>query len=653
MLTSSFRQTLFQCILLLAVAGCCCCTHSERLRPPAIAKPATVTCLSDWWCRSEIDCQGQIAAFNASAGTLSLSSPTFQSASRLGEDAYALAERLHAESDDRAVDYWARAIAWIDNAILLHPGQHCNEGCAASCSSSHGLGCGLHKHPFCRAQYVRHSAETRILTAGQSYGRFIPSSHLLVNGCHETFRIPVIHQGFAWQPADFNRLLVYEPTDAPGNICGRGVPLIVLTPGETRDDSRATLCFKSTGKSETPTQCSDENNGSFVLPGTPFAATAMISIPTMLFTDASDIAHAFDDPAQLASVVFYNPLTIDRSHGSIQIAQSPGMPLGYIQQNSQYKPLRVFLDSDSDVSEARLRFFEPYQTDKIPLVFVHGLISDPTTFIEMADAVRADHELRARYQIWAFRYPTGEPFLKSAATLRRQLAIAFSQRPYCGGRPGPSNDTEPFERAVIVGHSMGGLIAKMQITDSGDRLWRSVANVPLEQLRGPRESIKRLSDSFFFQANPQIGRVVYIATPHGGSPLASRCIGRLSGALARRSLDEETAFNELVEANPNAFVGEFGDSFPSSVELLRPGSELLQALRSLESSPAVAANSIIGDHYRLALAGRSDGVVPVDSAYVGEAESTLIVKESHTSIQNSPETQAELLRILRMHLTES
>jgi hypothetical protein len=206
---------------------------------------------------------------------------------------------------------------------------------------------------------------------------------------------------------------------------------------------------------------------------------------------------------------------------------------------------------------------------------------------------------------------------------------------------------------VIVGHSMGGLIAKMQITDSGDRLWRSIAKVPLEQLQAPREWIARINESFFFQASPEIGRVVYIATPHGGSPWASRGIGRLGGALARRPSHEEAAFNELMRANPNALVGEFGDSFPSSVDLLRPRSPLLQALASLETSPTVAVHSIVGDHCRLPFAGRSDGVVPIDSAYVGEAESTLVVNESHTSIQQSRETQTELRRILRQHLNET
>jgi triacylglycerol esterase/lipase EstA (alpha/beta hydrolase family) len=649
-LTRPLRHALLPCILLIAVAGCCC-SRPERLRPPTIAKPAVANYFGDWWGLSDNSCQGQIDAFNALVDSLSLASSTFPTASRIGEDAYALAERLHAESDERAIDYWARAIAWMDQASAHHHGCHANPECVAGDCSKQSFGCRF-KSSACRARFVRQSAETRILTTGQSYGRLSPSSHLFINGYDQVYHIPVTHQGFAWQSEDFDRLLVYEPTDAPGNVCGRGVPLIVLTRGQTANGSTSSLCSKLTVPSKPAIACNLCNEESFVFPGTPFAATAVITIPPTIFMNSGQVAHAFDQSMQSASVVFYNPLTLERQDGSARIAESPGMPLGYVQQISQYNPVRVFLNSDSDVSEARLRFFEPYQCDKIPLVFVHGLLSDPTTFIELADAVRADPELRARYQIWAFRYPTGEPFLKSAASLRRQLALAFAQSHAFGGGCISSAEAGSDSRAVIVGHSMGGLVAKMQITDSGDRLWRAVSNVPLEQLRAPSELITNISESFFFQASPQIGRVVYIATPHGGSPWASRGIGRLGGALARRPLNEEAAFNELMRANPNALAGEFGDSFPSSVDLLRPRSTLLQALASLESSPAVAVHSIVGDHCRLLLAGRSDGVVPIESALVREAESTLVVNESHTSIQQSRETQAELRKILKLHLSE-
>jgi pimeloyl-ACP methyl ester carboxylesterase len=635
----SSRETLLWCTLLFAFAGCCC-PRSRDLAPPVIAKPTLAHRLNGWWHGATGDLDSAVREFHAATSIASLHPGNPEVAAALSENAYAVADSMHRSGDDRAVDYWARTIAWADEAIHLRS-INCPE-----------VNCNL-LGPSSRLSWLRRSAETSIFLHAQPYGRLVPSSYLLINGQDHPVYVPITRHGFVWQASDFDRLLVYEPNEAPGNLCGHGVPLVILSPSEPFDDSTTSLCSRIFGAEATPSRSSPEQEFAFVQPGTPFAATGVTCFPISMFTDVSPVVQANDDSFQGPSVDFYNPLTLPAENDRSRIAQSPAMPLAFIRQNSPYNPLRVFLNGDAGVNEARLRFFEPFQPDKIPLVFVHGLISDPTTFIEMADAIRADAELRTRYQIWAFRYPTGEPFLKSAATLRRQLAAAFALRYQCDDQDHVTTAFDAGERAVLVGHSMGGLIAKMQITDSSDRLWRSVANVPFEQLRGPPDRLAKLQQSFFFTANPNIGRVVYIATPHRGSPWASRCIGRLGGLLARQRLPDEQAYNELVALNPNAFSGELGDSFPSSVELLRPSSRLLQSLAALQSSPHTTTHSIIGDHCRLPLAGRSDGVVPIDNAHVPDAESTAIVDASHTSIQHSIDAQQELLRILREHLATS
>ena len=64
---------------------------------------------------------------------------------------------------------------------------------------------------------------------------------------------------------------------------------------------------------------------------------------------------------------------------------------------------------------------EPYQPGKVPLVFVHGLLSEPLTWADLANELRALPEIVNHYQIWTFLFATIEPFLTSAATLRHQL----------------------------------------------------------------------------------------------------------------------------------------------------------------------------------------------------------------------------------------
>jgi hypothetical protein len=620
-----FVEMLCPLIVLVAITGCCC-APADRLQLPSIATPATSGCWYDWMIGSDRSGQCSIDDFEV-ASFQAFIEPTAPSSAALSERAYALAERLHTDGDQRAVDYWARTIAWVDEARRRSGDSSCR--------------CNVG-----RLEQLRDSATIRILSCGQSYGRLDPSSQLLIHGSGSTLRIPVTHQGFAWQPTDFHRLLVFQPpAGTMGNVCGQGVPLIVLTADTSSRPSTGSSCDGSYAA-----DCAATGTDSFLDPRIPFAATALIQLPLTLLQEPAD---SDDDPSREtegASVVLVNPLTIDPVAGCDRIAQSPAMPLLYARQASEFNPLVAFVNGDNGIDRPELIFLEPYQADKIPLIVVHGLISNPATFLEMADAVRADPWLRSRYQIWVFRYPTGDNFLESAAVLREQLVRAFAshdQRALGNETTDGNPRTQP---AVIVGHSMGGLLSKLQVIDSEDQLWRSIANVPLHQLQGSPDVIANLEKSFFFQANPHIGRVVYIATPHQGSPWASRGIGRVAAALAGNRQRDERDYLEITRHNPTAFSGDFSDSSPSSVDLLRPNSQLLQSLASITPAPDVIVNSIIGEHCRLPRAGPSDGVVPVTSAFRLEAETTTIVGATHTSILKSREAQQALLEILRSHL---
>src|SRR4029077_13677810 len=61
-----------------------------------------------------------------------------------------------------------------------------------------------------------------------------------------------------------------------------------------------------------------------------------------------------------------------------------------------------------------LYFLQPYDPDRIPLVFVHGLISTPFDWVKTINGLQADPEIRKHYQFWVFAYPTGNPVLYSA-----------------------------------------------------------------------------------------------------------------------------------------------------------------------------------------------------------------------------------------------
>ncbi|TWT79017.1 Alpha/beta hydrolase family protein [Planctomycetes bacterium CA13] len=616
-------ETLFA-VLLVTATGCCC-GSIPRMTPAMVVAPIQAYSLEDWCTAALPNVEAKIANLEEDRCQMEIQ-PTAGNVTRLAEASYAIGEQLHALNDDRAVDYWARTIAFEDFAATLRKRDHDDV------------------ENVLRSIQVHRSATIRILSTAEKYGRLDPTAVLYVNGLMESTVVPVHHNGFVWDASQFQDIEVFEPpqewtglapsgTEAAGNVDGYGIPVVVLTDKvENIEDGRPT------------------RTDSFVLPRSEFAATALVYFPITLF---SDVATESLGPA---SVVFVNPLMVapkPRDDGSIAnagipMAQSPAMALAYSRQESKYSPISAFLYGDNGIDEAGLWFLEPYQQDKIPLIFVHGLLSDPNTFVAMANAVRADHRLRTRYQIWAYRYPTGEEFLRSAATLREDLAIAFAQSTAVNS----TNECHAPSNAVIVGHSMGGLVAKLQVIDSDDSLWRSVSNVPIEQINAPKETIDELRRAFYFQSNPHIGRIVYVATPHQGSPWASACVGRLGAKLARRQQPQLKEFEQLVANNPDAFSEKIAESLPTSLDFLRPTSRLIQSLSMIAPAPHAKTNSLIGNRCYLPFLEPSDSVVPVTSALREQDETTTLINATHTGIQTSRVAHGELVRILKLHLDE-
>src|ERR1043165_6623254 len=88
-----------------------------------------------------------------------------------------------------------------------------------------------------------------------------------------------------------------------------------------------------------------------------------------------------------------------------------------------------------------------------------------------------------------------------------------------------------FSRMVLIGHSMGGLVAQLQVTYSGDRIWQAAATQPFNTIITDPATRADLAAAFFFQPSQDVSRVIYIATPHRGASAASRAMGQISSAL--------------------------------------------------------------------------------------------------------------------------
>ena len=166
---------------------------------------------------------------------------------------------------------------------------------------------------------------------------------------------------------------------------------------------------------------------------------------------------------------------------------------------------------------AGLTMLQPYDPERIPVVFVHGLISEPGMWRDTIDAVESDPVLRGRFQFWAFGYPTGDPISISALQFRESLAGVYRLYPQT-------------KDMVLISHSLGGLLSKMQTISTGRAAWDGVFGSDADRLYAkvpPDNPVKR---ALIFDANPRVKRVVFICVPHRGSPWPTTASARSASA---------------------------------------------------------------------------------------------------------------------------
>ena len=290
-----------------------------------------------------------------------------------------------------------------------------------------------------------------------------------------------------------------------------------------------------------------------------------------------------------------------------------------------------------------LSLVHPHVRGKIPVVLIHGLWSSPRLWASMIEALQADPILRENYQLWTFGYRTSEPILYSASLLRRSLVHARAQYDPDGSDPA-------FDRMVLIGHSLGGLLAKVMAQHSGSHLWETVSTQPADRLDGPAQARASLRQAFFFKPLPGVRRIIFIATPHRGSRLDRGAIHALGSRLIRHGDSLQRAYETLLASNgPDFFLNTFRTGLPSSVDQLTWGHPRLLALCDLGIDPGVSYHSIIADRRDPPREGGTDGVVPYASAHLDGAASEFLVHSGHLCLAH-PLVIRECRRILVEHL---
>jgi hypothetical protein len=213
----------------------------------------------------------------------------------------------------------------------------------------------------------------------------------------------------------------------------------------------------------------------------------------------------------------------------------------------------------------------------------------------------------------------------------------------------PDGKDAAFDRMVVVGHSLGGILAKMMVQSSGSRLWQTVCERPIDQVGGPTEDRRLMRQVFCYEPVPEVRQIVFITTPHRGSPLASGFLGGLGTQLCVRPSRFRQAREALLASNePDLFAPGFRDELPTSVGELATGHPLLTALCDLGIDPSVRSHSIIADLRNPPAPGASDGIVPYSSSHLERVASEVLIHDQHVCLHN-PTVIREVRDILKEH----
>jgi pimeloyl-ACP methyl ester carboxylesterase len=350
----------------------------------------------------------------------------------------------------------------------------------------------------------------------------------------------------------------------------------------------------------------------------------------------------FDGPRCLLS--FEDPLsveTIQMNGHSYALTADFTVPLAVLLASANPKKFELsrLLNPAKYAETARISRLQPYDPNKAVVLVIHGLMDSPATWTPMLNSLRGDADIRRNYQFWFYSYPSGYPYPYSASILRRELDAAEKRFPL----------RKPM---VVIGHSMGGCISRLLITDTDKNFWMKLFNKPPEQTSLSPGAREIFTEALLFRHRPEIGRVIFISAPLRGSDLASHWIGRLGSSLVRAP----STLLGMGSVVLNISTFNYGDlklkRLPNSVDTLAPNNRFVKAINTIPTTPGIPYHTIMGDRGKGDAPNSSDGVVSYWSSHMEGAESELIVPSGHPAHQNLQAIE-EVRRILKLNASSS
>lgn len=305
----------------------------------------------------------------------------------------------------------------------------------------------------------------------------------------------------------------------------------------------------------------------------------------------------------------------------------------------------TLIDRDQHLAMPHLYMLEPYNPNKKIIVLVHGLASSPEAWIAVTNDIMGDAILREHYQVWQIFYSTNMPILESRFQIYALLKQAF-------GSLNPKDAAA--QDAVLIGHSMGGIISRLLVSDA------DISKQALELMNNRQQTRLRkhpvIGERLKMKPIENFDRAIFLAAPHRGTDyadrwftLAARKIIKIPATFLTTLADTLTSYDVDLKDFVKTLTNDVIQNGPSD---LSKKSKFMELTASILPEKGLVFHSIMGNITKSDDPNViTDGIVPYKSAHLDGAVSEKIFTGGH-SIQETPEAVLELRRILRQHLVD-
>lgn len=330
---------------------------------------------------------------------------------------------------------------------------------------------------------------------------------------------------------------------------------------------------------------------------------------------------------------------------SLNYDQSATLALGLAPAPSELQGLLNFLNGQTRYQQPKLVALEPHQHGYMPIVFIHGTTSNSVTWANLSNDLLEVPAIRDHYELWFFSYASGNPIPYSAYQLRQAITAAVAQL-------GGVQSDPALGQITLIGHSQGGLLAKMLVINPGDKLWKGMGLPPLDSLNASPKSKAQAQAMLMPTPQPDVKRVIFLSTPQHGSFLAGFSLAHFVSTLIHMPLDVTQVVADTFGGNGRYVLIGDRKMIIGSIQGMSPTSPFIRALAATPIAPGVHAHSIISVSTKGPFTLGNDGVVSYASAHIPGVDSELVVNSTHSS-QDNPATVAEVERILQLQLASS